>query len=183
MIDTQSDPGSWAEALEQPRQRYVIELPFPPASLSGHNTGNRFVKAPIIAKHRQWAKHATQATGARIEGDGDILVRIDFYRPNKRGDRLNFPNRMKPLFDGIADALQVNDSRFVPEYHYHEGEKPGKVVVTIPATRADIFDGCTPVGEIAASIAKSTIMKAYENGVLTADETTKMIAEMGLKYV
>lgn len=131
MIDTQSEPGSWAEALEQPRQRYVIELPFPPASLSGHNTGNRFVKAPIIAKHRQWAKHATQAAGARIEGDGDILVRIDFYRPDKRGDRLNFPNRMKPYFDGIADALQVNDSRFVPEYYFHDGEKPGKAVVSI----------------------------------------------------
>jgi hypothetical protein len=46
--------------------------------------------------------------------EGDIRVSVTFYPPNKRGDRVNFPNRMKPYWDGIADALKVNDSRFLP---------------------------------------------------------------------
>jgi hypothetical protein len=44
---------------------------------------------------------------------------------------VNFPNRMKPYWDGIADGLKVNDSRFLPSYHFAEPCKPGKVVVEI----------------------------------------------------
>jgi hypothetical protein len=32
-----------------------------------------------------------------------------FFPPDQRSDRTNFPNGMKPIFDGIADALKVND--------------------------------------------------------------------------
>lgn len=44
---------------------------------------------------------------------------------------LNFPNRMKPYWDGIADALCVNDKRFLPEYRFSEPEAPGRVEVEI----------------------------------------------------
>lgn len=111
----------------------MIELPWPPSSLSGHNDGNRWAKAPIVAKHRAWAKAATQAARVSVpEGKGDIRVIVTFYPPNRRGDRINYPNRMKPLFDGIADALKINDSRFLPSYHFAEPVKgEGKVVVVI----------------------------------------------------
>src|SRR5688500_16650190 len=98
----------------------MIELPFPPASLSGHNKGSWHGKSSIVKKHRDWARLATKAAGIAPPQSGDIRVSATFYPPNRRGDRINFPNRMKPYWDGIAEALGVNDSRFVPAYHFAE---------------------------------------------------------------
>lgn len=109
----------------------MIELPFPPASLSGHNTGHWRAKSAIVAKHREWAKNATLAAKVAVPETGDIVLVVTFYPPDRRGDRFNFPNRMKPYADGIADALGVNDKRFLPRYHFGEPCKPGKVVVVI----------------------------------------------------
>jgi hypothetical protein len=109
----------------------VIELPFPPASLSGHNTGHWRGKAEVVAKHRDWARKATLAAGVQIPATGDVRLLVTFYPPNRRGDRINFPNRCKPFFDGIADALKVNDSRFVPAYQFAEPVRNGRVVIVI----------------------------------------------------
>jgi hypothetical protein len=38
---------------------------------------------------------------------------------------------MKPYWDGIADALGVNDRRFLPMFHYAEPTKESKVVIAI----------------------------------------------------
>lgn len=111
----------------------TIVLPFPPSSLSGHAKGNWHGKSGVTAKHRAWAKSATLAAKAVAPADGDIRVIVTFYPPNRRGDRVNFPNRMKPYFDGIADALKVNDSRFVPSYHFAEPVKDSRVTVVLEA--------------------------------------------------
>ncbi|MBB3940709.1 crossover junction endodeoxyribonuclease RusA [Novosphingobium fluoreni] len=113
----------------------TIVMPFPPSSLSGHAKGHWRAKA---AETRQWRDHAWMAAleaGARKArlGDGDIVLRVRFVPPNHRSDRTNFPNRMKPIFDGIADALKVNDRRFLPKYEFAESEKPGRVEITIGA--------------------------------------------------
>lgn len=110
----------------------TIELPWPPSILSGHAKGNWWGKAAITKEHREWARYATLAAKIpAMPDDGDILVKIAFHPPNKRGDRTNFPNRMKPYFDGIADALGVNDSRFLPSYEFYAPVKGGKVLVTM----------------------------------------------------
>lgn len=109
----------------------IIWLPFPPATLSGHNTGHYRVKAPIVAKHREGAKDATLAACPAVPETGDIAIRVTFIPPDRRGDRVNFANRLKPIFDGIADALGVNDSRFLPSYHFAEPKAPGAVKVEI----------------------------------------------------
>ena len=108
-----------------------IELPFPPASLSGHNSGHWKGKAGIVAKHREWAKFATMAVDDGRLFPHDIPISVTFYPPDKRSDRVNFANRMKPYFDGIADALGVNDSRFLPSYHFAEPIKGGKIIVRL----------------------------------------------------
>lgn len=110
-----------------------VELPFPPASLSGHAKGHWRAKSAITAKHREWARLATLAAGGgTIEGSGDIKIIVAFYPPNRRGDRTNYPNRMKPFFDGIADALKVNDRRFLPSYLFGDPVKgAGHVIVEI----------------------------------------------------
>lgn len=109
----------------------MITLPFPPASLSGHNTGHWHIKAKVIATHRAWAFHATRAEKVKAAPDGDILVKFRFIPPDKRGDRTNYPNRLKPYIDGIAEALGVNDRRFLPSYEFCEPEKPGRVEVEV----------------------------------------------------
>ena len=110
----------------------MIELPWPPSSLSGHNKGHWRSRSGIVAKHREWAKNATRAAAPVVPAQGDIRVVVTFYPPDRRGDRVNYPNRLKPYFDGIADALKVNDSRFLPSYQFAEPVKGGgKVVVVI----------------------------------------------------
>lgn len=113
----------------------LVELPWPPASLSGHSDKHFWRMRPIIKKHREWALRAALAVRmqAKIDlvADTDIRVSTTFYPPDRRGDRINFPNRMKPYFDGIADALCVNDRRFLPSYHFAEPVKGGRVVIVI----------------------------------------------------
>lgn len=109
----------------------MIELPWPPATLSGHNNGQWRTKAKPVADHRAWATMATKAAKIEVPAQGDIPIRIDFFPPDNRSDRVNFANRMKPYFDGIADALAINDSRFLPSYHFHAPIKGGKVVVRL----------------------------------------------------
>lgn len=112
----------------------MIVVPFPPSSLSGHAKGHWRGKASVTAKHRAWAKAAAlEAKAAAPEGKGDITIRVRFVPPDRRGDRINFPNRMKPIFDGIADGLGVNDSRFLPLFEYAEPEKPGRVEIEVLA--------------------------------------------------
>lgn len=112
----------------------MIELPFPPSSLSGHAKGNsHWGKSSITKKWRAWACTAAKAARYVPPATGDIQVHITFVPPDRRGDRVNFPNRCKPIFDGIADALGVNDSRFVPHFYYCEPEKPGRIEIRIAA--------------------------------------------------
>jgi len=64
---------------------------------------------------------------------GDIRIHFCFIPANRRGDRTNFPNRLKPYIDGIADALRINDSRFLPSYEFRAPEAPGKLIVEVAA--------------------------------------------------
>lgn len=107
----------------------MIVLPFPPSTLSGHNKGHWATKARIVATHRSWAFHATRAARASVPAEGDIPIRFVFVPPHNRGDRTNYPNRLKPYIDGIAEALGINDRRFLPSYEFSEPEKPGRVEV------------------------------------------------------
>jgi hypothetical protein len=112
----------------------VIRLDWPPSSLSGHAKGHWRGKSSVTGKHREWARAATLAANVPpIAATGDIRLGITFFPPDRRGDRTNYPNRIKPALDGIADALKVNDRRFLPTYHFAEpvGAEKACVVVTV----------------------------------------------------
>lgn len=108
----------------------MVELPFPPSSLSGHAKGNWWAKSAVVKKHREDAKQATLAAKPVVPEEGDIRIHFRFVPPDNRGDRVNYPNRLKPAIDGIADALGVNDKRFLPSYEFAAPSKPGCVEVT-----------------------------------------------------
>ena len=76
---------------------------------------------------------------AAVNWDGDVHLWIDFYPPDKRArDQDNMLAAFKAGFDGLADALKVNDKRF-RLHPYVKDEIGGMVRVTItdgPALRA-----------------------------------------------
>lgn len=111
----------------------TFELPWPPASLSGHANGMWWSKSPIVKKHRRWAHYAILEQRIELPPSGDIPIHIRFVPPNRRGDRTNYPNRTKPAIDGIAQGLGVNDRRFVPTYEFAEPEKRARLEITIGA--------------------------------------------------
>lgn len=109
----------------------MIELPFPPSSLSGHNSQHFWKVRPIIRRHREWACIAARASKIALPAEGDIVLAVHFVPPHNRGDRLNYGNRMKAYFDGLADGFGVNDKRFVPYYTYGEATAPGVVQINV----------------------------------------------------
>jgi crossover junction endodeoxyribonuclease RusA len=109
----------------------MITLPFPPSILSGHNTGHWKAKSGTVAQHREWAKLATLAAKWQVPPRGDIVIYITFYPADNRGDRMNFPNRIKPQIDGIAEALGINDKRFLPSFHFGPVAFPGRIEYAI----------------------------------------------------
>jgi crossover junction endodeoxyribonuclease RusA len=110
-----------------------IVLPWPPRELSGHSDKHFWRMRPIIAKHRDWAYKATLAADAFIDDNAEYDIRViaTFYPPDRRSDRVNLPTRLKPYWDGIADALKVNDRRFLPSYHFAEPVSDARVVISI----------------------------------------------------
>lgn len=112
-----------------------LELPFPPASLSGHNTGSWYGKSGTVAKYRADAalltKDAARKQGYVAPATGDIAISFTFVPPDRRGDRCSFPNRLKPQIDGIADALKINDARFLPSYSFCDPQSPGHIEIVI----------------------------------------------------
>ena len=109
----------------------MIVLPFPSSKLSGHQGGRWREKARVIATHRAWAFHATRAAKVSVSTDGDIPIKFRLIPPDRRGDRTNYPNRLKPYIDGIAEALGINDRRFLPSYEFAEPQKPGAIEVVL----------------------------------------------------
>lgn len=117
-----------------------IKLPYPDKRLN-----------PNARQH--WRKHHDAKKQARLdsawetisqipvrarqsfaESGGPITLAVTFHPPDNRlRDTDNAIASCKALFDGIADGLGVDDSRFVPTYQMAEPEKPGRVVVEVMA--------------------------------------------------
>lgn len=110
-----------------------VELPWPPSTLSGHANGNgRWAKIRTTKQLRAEAAMLTRAAGRpSLPEQGDVPVTIRFEPPSRRGDRCNFPARAKPLIDGVADALGINDARFLPRFEYAEPVTGGRVTIEI----------------------------------------------------
>lgn len=110
----------------------MIILGWPAKELSPNARTHWAVKAKAVKAARQAAGWATKASGIKIEGDGFIYLQIVFSPPsNRRHDLDNCVARCKGLFDGIADGLGVDDSRFRYGFEFGEAVKCGRVTVEI----------------------------------------------------
>jgi crossover junction endodeoxyribonuclease RusA len=109
-----------------------FSLPFPDSMLSGHHDVSWRKLRPVKKSHRELAWAKAKNAKLAIPAFGDVPVHFHFVPPNRLGDRTNYPNRIKPYIDGIADALGINDRRFLPSYSFGEpSANNARVEVTI----------------------------------------------------
>jgi len=112
-----------------------LVLPWPSKDLSPNARVHWSVRGRAAKKARQQAGLAEMAAGwqAKSLPAGRIHLQGDFYPPTRmRPDDDNMLARFKPARDGIADALGIDDRRFVSHaYVRDEVRKGGQVVVTI----------------------------------------------------
>lgn len=123
---------AWDNAMK-PRALFCrVSLPFPAAVLAGHATQAKWDKIKATKQHREWARLATlEVKPDSLPETGDMFIHVRFVPANNRGDRVNYPNRVKPYYDGLADALGVNDKRFVPSFEFYSPRKPGFVEMEV----------------------------------------------------
>lgn len=118
--------------------KLTIDLPWPARELwpNTHTHWSKKYPAQKQAKRDgELAARAALAGRKCYPTDGPILVRLTFYPPDKvRRDRDNLQAAMKHYLDGIAVALEIDDSLFAP-YSVMGGLDPrrGSVIVEIGA--------------------------------------------------
>lgn len=114
----------------------IITLPWPSPALSPNARLHWRAKVgPKAGAKRVAAWSTVAATGFHakrdaLKGDDKIAVRIVFYPPDKRHrDADNMVASIKAALDGVADALAINDRRFMPSFIFEEPERPGRVEI------------------------------------------------------
>lgn len=111
-----------------------IIFPWPPSVLAGHAKGRSYyTKAAATAKTRAEAAMIARPVvkDYLTPETGDIALIVTFLPPNNRQDRWNMPQLAKATADGLADAMGVNDKRFLPRFEFGAVVKGGQIVVEI----------------------------------------------------
>lgn len=115
----------------------TVALPFPDRRLNPNNSkGKHWASTVALRKEaRVGAAHLTRAAsdGQQFEPGHVVALMITFIQPDRRArDRDNLLAACKPMLDGVADAIGVDDSQFDPVTIRREyGAKPGAVVIKI----------------------------------------------------
>jgi crossover junction endodeoxyribonuclease RusA len=109
-----------------------VVLPWPPKELSPNSTLHWSKKAKKKKEYRTACWALSLEAGLKApEGDGKIELEITFCPPDKRHrDADNMVAAIKSGLDGIADALKVNDKRFLPKFIFTESVM-GMVILEI----------------------------------------------------
>lgn len=112
-----------------------LRLPWPDKDMSPNARIHWARKAKAVKIARTFAFFKTQeAEWHKIElPEGRLHIWIDFYPPTKRmPDDDNMLSRCKAYRDGIADALKIDDKRFISHpFVKNEVVKGGEVRIRI----------------------------------------------------
>jgi crossover junction endodeoxyribonuclease RusA len=107
----------------------TIFLPWPPRILSPNARVHWAKKSKITKTYRLECFVITRQSGAIVSWDGDIHLFVTFYPPDRRRrDDDNIISSFKAGRDGIADALNVNDNRFVIHPYLSDKVRSGGIV-------------------------------------------------------
>jgi len=111
-----------------------IVLPWPPKELSPNARPHHMAKRRALNKARSWGFAAAKEARVSIAaGDVPVILTVTFCpKTRNKVDQDNAMASCKAYFDGIADALGVNDSLFrFREPVMAEPVKGGQVIVEI----------------------------------------------------
>lgn len=113
----------------------MIQISWPAKPLwPNFRSRTHWAKTRAVKAARTEAYYATKAAKVGIcAGDAPLRIQATFYPPDRRTrDYDNCGSTLKATFDGIADALGVNDSIFRPQPPViAEPVKGGKVVIVL----------------------------------------------------
>jgi crossover junction endodeoxyribonuclease RusA len=110
-----------------------VALPWPDNRLSPNARLHWAQKAGAVKSARQttWAL-VRAAMGPQRPGWTAAKLDVTFCPPdNRRRDRDNMVASLKSANDGIADAIGVDDHKFITTYQMGSPVKGGAVIVTI----------------------------------------------------
>lgn len=119
------------------KRTLTIELPWPNRALSPNGRIDRFSKARIFKSTKMQAfivtKTALKGQPARLLAGTTMNLRLCPIPPILRyRDEDNLIANCKSYFDGIAEALNVNDHLFhFREQVWHPDEAPGKLLIEL----------------------------------------------------
>lgn len=106
-------------------------LPWPPAGLSPNARLHWAALSKLKKQYREACRLQVLAQGAQPM-QGCLRVQLEFVPPNRRKrDWDNLVASMKSGLDGLADALQVDDSQFVLSFHVVPDQVAGLVRVSV----------------------------------------------------
>ncbi len=106
----------------------MIDLPWPPKELSP-NARVHWAKKSSAAKRYRADCFALCKQAELKAPEGDILLIIDFFPPDaRRRDDDNCLAMFKSGRDGLADALGIDDSRFVTQLRLSRNPVKGGLV-------------------------------------------------------
>lgn len=98
-----------------------VVLPWPPTDLSPNARVHWARKARVVRSYRNACHMLAKQARLTAPDTERIALLVTFVPPDRRRrDRDNLIASCKALFDGLADALGVNDSRFVPTFEVDE---------------------------------------------------------------
>ena len=120
------------------KRKISVALPWPPAELSPNFRGHWALSYRQKRLYRTIARLRTNTAlreaQARPHGpvaSVDMLVSV-FPKAVRRRDQDNFIARLKSAYDGIADALHIDDSAFVQRgLRFCEKRNPPCVVIDV----------------------------------------------------
>lgn len=93
----------------------VIVLPWPPAELSPNKRLHWAARSKAARAYRQACYLLTKQAGIQAP-EGRVLLALEFVPPDRRRrDDDNCLAAFKAGRDGVADALGIDDSRFITQ--------------------------------------------------------------------
>lgn len=110
--------------------RKVLTLPYAPsANRFYRNYQGRMVMSAEARTYKQTVMLLARAQGYTEPLEGDVRLRVDVYRPFKRGD---LDNRLKVTLDSLQGVLYKDDAQIV-EIHARRFDAKGaaRIVVSV----------------------------------------------------
>lgn len=126
----------------------MIELPWPARELHPNARVHWAKRAKVAAEAKAYAHWVTLACKPAPLNHGKLIFCLEFFPPDRRKrDDDGLIASMKSARDGIAQALGIDDNRFITRAEISDGTcKGGKVVVTIePAEALKAMGVCNEV--------------------------------------